>query len=327
MQKLKIGVVGVGHIGREHARIYSLLDDVQFVGVFDIDPAVARSIAQQYDIRCFSTLGDMLESVDAVSVATPTSTHFEVAKPFLAAGRSVLMEKPIADSTEPARELVRMARANGAVLQIGHIERFNPVLRVLEDRLTRPRFIEAHRLSPYPGRSTDIGVVLDLMIHDLDVILHLVRSPISSIDAVGVAVLSRGEDIANARIRFENGCVANITTSRISPEKMRKIRVFQEDTYMSLDYQNQSGEIFRKLKSQIVRERVPVEKEEPLRLELQSFTECARARREPVVSGEQGTAALDVAIEITDRIWAGERGGASIAANSRAEAAGSPGGN
>ncbi|MCC6355313.1 MAG: Gfo/Idh/MocA family oxidoreductase [Verrucomicrobiae bacterium] len=309
MQKLKVGVVGVGHIGREHARIYSLLDGVQFAGVYDIDPAVSRSIAQQYDIRTFSSLADMIEAVDAVSVATPTSTHFEVAKPFLTAGRSVLLEKPIADSPDPARELVRMARAGGAVLQVGHIERFNPVLRVLEERLTHPRFIEAHRLSPYPGRSTDIGVVLDLMIHDLEVILHLVRSPIRSIDAVGVAVLSRGEDIANARIRFENGCVANITTSRISPEKMRKIRVFQEDTYISLDYQNQSGEIYRKLKSQIVRERVPLEKEEPLRLELQSFVECSRSRREPVVSGEQGAAALDVAIEITDRIWFGENGG------------------
>lgn len=323
MQKLKIGVVGVGHIGREHARIYSQLEDVQFVGVFDIDPAVARSISQQYDIRCFSALADLVGSVDAVTIATPTSTHFEVAKPFLSAGRSVLMEKPIADSPDSARELVRLARANGAVLQIGHIERFNPVLRVLEDRLTRPRFIEAHRLSPYPGRSTDIGVVLDLMIHDLDVILHLVRSPIRSIDAVGVAVLSQGEDIANARIRFENGCVANITTSRISPEKMRKIRVFQEDTYMSLDYQNQSGEIFRKLKSQIIRERVPVEKEEPLRLELQSFVECAIARREPVVSGEQGAAALDVAIEITDRIWAAN--GGDLGAMNAGTAVGLPG--
>lgn len=310
MQKLKVGVVGVGHIGREHARIYSLLDGVQFVGVHDIDPAVSRSIAQQYDIRSFASLADLVESVDAVTVATPTSTHFEVAKPFLSAGRSVLLEKPIADSPDPAKELVRLARAHGAVLQVGHIERFNPILRILEERLTHPRFIEAHRLSPYPGRSTDIGVVLDLMIHDLEVILHLVRSPIRSIDAVGVAVLSKGEDIANARIRFENGCVANITTSRISPEKMRKIRVFQEDTYISLDYQNQSGEIYKKLKSQIVRERVPLEKEEPLRLELHSFVECARSRREPVVSGEQGAAALDVAIEITDRIWLGEGGAA-----------------
>ncbi len=314
MQKLRVGVVGVGHIGREHARIYSLLEDVQLVAVYDIDPAVSRSIAQQYDIRSCASLQDLVEQVDAVSVATPTSTHFEVAKPFLTAGRSVLLEKPITDSPDPARELVRLARAHGAVLQVGHIERFNPVLRVLEERLTHPRFIEAHRLSPYPGRSTDIGVVLDLMIHDLEVILHLVRSPIQSIDAVGVAVLSQGEDIANARIRFENGCVANITTSRISPEKMRKIRIFQEDTYISLDYQNQSGEIYRKVKSQILRERVPLEKEEPLRLELQSFAECARVRREPVVSGEQGAAALDVAIEITDRIWsvnAGRAGGPS----------------
>ncbi len=303
MNKIKVGVIGTGHIGREHARIYANLPGVEFAGVHDIDPAVAQRIAQQYNIRAFPSLDEMIPLVDAVSVATPTVAHRNVARPFLQAGKHVLVEKPIAEDVGAARDMVNLARDNGAILQVGHIERFNPVLRLLEERLTRPRFIEAHRLSPYPGRSTDIGVVLDLMIHDLDVILHLVRSPIASLDAVGVAVLSRGEDIANARLRFENGCVANITTSRISPEKMRKIRVFQEDAYLSLDYQNQSGEIYRKVKSQITREKVPLEREEPLRLELESFVECARSRRAPVVSGEQGAAALDVAIEITDRIW------------------------
>src|SRR6202040_2621852 len=189
---------------------------------------------------------------------------------------------------------------NQLILQVGHGERFNPVLSALEARLTHPRFIEAHRLSPYPDRSTDIGVVLDLMIHDLEIILHLVRSPIQNIDAVGVPVLSRSEDIANARLRFEDGCVANITSSRISPEKMRKIRVFQEDAYLSLDYQNQSAEMFRLVNGKITREVVEVEKDEPLKRELQSFVECSRRGVQPVVSGSEAAAALELAIEITE---------------------------
>jgi predicted dehydrogenase len=188
------------------------------------------------------------------------------------------------------------------ILQVGHVERFNPVLSALEARLTHPRFIEAHRLSPYPNRSTDISVVLDLMIHDLEIILHLVRSPVQNIDAVGVPVLSRSEDIANARIRFENGCVANITSSRISPERMRKIRVFQEDAYLSLDYEKQSGEIYRREAGRITRDKVPIEHGEPLKHQLISFIECAATGRQPRVSGFQATAALELAVEITKRI-------------------------
>jgi predicted dehydrogenase len=302
MSKLKVGVVGVGHIGREHARIYSLLSQAEFVGVYDIDPATARRVAQQYGIRTFNTVAELAEAVDAATVATPTVTHGAVAAAFLEQGKHVLVEKPIADSPATARFMVELAHQHQAILQVGHIERFNPVLRLLEQSLTHPKFIEAHRLSPYPGRSTDIGVVLDLMIHDIEVILHLVRSPVQSVDAVGVAVLSQGEDIANARIRFENGCVANITTSRISPEKLRKIRVFQDDTYLSLDYQNQTGEIYRKVKSQIVRENVPINKEEPLKSELASFVDCCLTAREPVVTGMQGMAALNLAIQITNMI-------------------------
>jgi predicted dehydrogenase len=189
-------------------------------------------------------------------------------------------------------------------LQVGHVERFNPVLSALEARLTHPRFIEAHRLSPFPNRSTDIGVVLDLMIHDLEIILHLVRAAVQSIDAVGVPVLSRREDIANARLRFENGCVANITSSRISPERMRKIRVFQEDAYLSLDYQNQTGEIYRKVGGGIERAEVEIEKEEPLKRQLLSFIECARSGSRPKVTGFEATAALELAVEITKRIEA-----------------------
>jgi predicted dehydrogenase len=198
--------------------------------------------------------------------------------------------------------LSEIAATNELILQVGHVERFNPVLGALEDRLTHPRFIEAHRLSPYPERSTDIGVVLDLMIHDLEIILHLVRSPVQNIDAVGVPVLSKSEDIANARIRFEDGCVANITSSRISPERMRKIRVFQEDAYLSLDYQNQSGEIYRLVNKRITRDKVAIEREEPLKRELMSFIECAMTGRAPRVSGSQATAALELAVEITKRI-------------------------
>ena len=211
-------------------------------------------------------------------------------------------EKPIAANTADATELVKLAADRRLILQVGHVERFNPILSALEKRLTSPRFIEAHRLSPYPNRSTDTGVVLDLMIHDLEIILHLVRAPVQMIDAIGVPVLSRSEDIANARIRFENGCVANVTSSRISPEQMRKIRVFQEDTYLSLDYQNQSGEIYRRLPTGLTREEVEIEREEPLKRQLASFIECATTGRAPKVSGFEATAALELAVEITKQI-------------------------
>jgi predicted dehydrogenase len=201
--------------------------------------------------------------------------------------------------------LSEIAAASGLILQVGHVERFNPVLSALEERLTHARFIEAHRLSPYPERSTDIGVVLDLMIHDLEIILHLVRSPVQQIDAVGVPVLSRGEDIANARLRFVNGCVANVTSSRISPERMRKIRVFQEDAYVSLDYEKQSGQIYRRVDGRIERDTVEVAREEPLKSQLASFIECARTGRQPRVSGFQATAALELAVAITKRIASG----------------------
>jgi predicted dehydrogenase len=227
-----------------------------------------------------------------------------VAYRLLGGNKHLLIEKPITETTRQASELSEIAAANKLILQVGHVERFNPILGALEERLTHPRFIEAHRLSPYPERSTDIGVVLDLMIHDLEIVLHLVRSPVQNIDAVGVPVLSKGEDIANARIRFENGCVANITSSRISPERMRKIRVFQENAYLSLDYQNQSGEIYRLVNKRITRDKVSIEREEPLKRELISFVECAATGRQPRVSGSQATAALELAVEITKRIAA-----------------------
>ena len=305
MKKLRVGVVGVGHIGGNHARIYSeIAPTADFTAIYDVDPGRASSIARKYGGTPTKSLDEFAERIDAASVATPTSSHYEIARQLLKHGKHLLVEKPITENPQHATELAELAAQNEVILQVGHVERFNPVLSALESRLTHPRFIEAHRLSPYPNRSTDIGVVLDLMIHDLEIILHLVRSPVQSIDAVGVPVLSKGEDIANARIRFENGCVANVTSSRISPERMRKIRVFQEDAYLSLDYEKQSGEIYRRETGKIMRDKVPIEREEPLKQQLLSFVECASTGREPKVSGFQATAALELAVQITKKIQA-----------------------
>ena len=206
----------------------SELPDVEFAAIYDADPATAAEIGGRLGVHAVSSLEEFASLVDAATIATPTPTHFPVAKFLLEKGKHCLVEKPITENTRDATELADLAQSSGLVLQVGHIERFNPVLSALESRLSCPQFIESHRLSPYPNRSIEIGVVLDLMIHDIEIVLHLVRSPVKYVDAVGIAVLSRGEDIANARIRFENGCVANLTASRISPERMRKIRVFQK---------------------------------------------------------------------------------------------------
>lgn len=302
MSKLRVGVVGVGHIGSNHARLYSELPTADFTAILETDLSKARAFEQEFGVKAAESVDQFAELVDAASIATPTSSHFAIARKLLDFGKHLLIEKPIAEDPAHAAELARLAAERGLVLQVGHVERFNPVLSALEERLTRPRFIEAHRLSPYPNRSTDVGVVLDLMIHDLEIILHLVRSSVEAIDAVGVPVLSRGEDIANARLRFENGCIANVTSSRISPERMRKIRVFQEDAYLSLDYQSQTGEIYRRSAAGISREDVPIEPEEPLRRQLASFIECAATGRAPRVTGFQATAALELAVEITKRI-------------------------
>lgn len=324
----RIGVIGTGHIGRNHARLLAELAGKNFTAIHDANSATAGEMARQYGARSAATLAEFAELVDAATIATPTPSHFEIAKFLLERGKHVLVEKPITETTADARALAALALERGLVLQVGHVERFNPVLSALESRLRRPRFIESHRLSPYPARSTEIGVVLDLMIHDLEIILHLVRSPLKSMDAVGVPVLSRGEDIANARLRFENGCVANITVSRVSPERMRKIRVFQEDAYLSLDYGAQSGHIYRLAEEgetesslfkkllagpgstivsqfagkRIVREPVEIAKGEPLKNELAAFMECARLGAQPKVSGHEATAALELALEITRRI-------------------------
>jgi len=325
---VRVGVIGTGHIGRNHARLLSDLAGPDFRAIHDSNAATALEMVKQYGGKATTSLEEFASLVDAATIATPTPSHFEIAKFLLERGKHVLVEKPITETTEDAQALASLAAERGLVLQVGHVERFNPVLSALEKILTRPRFIESHRLSPYPSRSTEIGVVLDLMIHDLEIILHLVKSPVESIDAVGVPVLSRGEDIANARLRFENGCVANITVSRVSPERLRKIRVFQEDAYLSLDYQAQEGFVYRLAREhehessllkklfaassstivsefagkKIVRQPVEIEKGEPLRRELADFLDCARLGAQPKVSGREATAALELALEITRRV-------------------------
>ena len=308
-RRIQVGVFGVGSLGQNHARIYASIPEAELVGVYDVDYERACKIAEQYKTKAFQTLETLAAQIEAASVVVPTDRHREVAGKLLERSIHLLVEKPITATTTEAEELVALAQAKKAILQVGHIERFNPVMTYLESLGRKPRFIEAHRLAPYPPpregmapRGTEVSVVLDLMIHDLEVILHLVQSPVQEIRAVGVPVLSSSEDIANVRLQFENGCVANITASRISPEKMRKIRVFLEDTYVSLDYQNQAGELFRKTAQGIIREEVPIEKGEPLSNELRSFVHCVAAREEPVVSGEHAAEALKLAVAITQQI-------------------------
>jgi predicted dehydrogenase len=329
MKTIRTGVVGVGHMGANHARVYSEIEGSRLEAVFDNDPAAAAAAAGRFGCKAAGSLEEFADLVDAATICTPTVTHHEVAMPLIARGVHLLVEKPVADTPARARELAEAAAARGCVLQVGHIERFNPVLGALEEKLNNPRFLEVTRLSPFPNRSTDIGVVLDLMIHDIEIILHLVRSPVASLDAVGIPVLGRGEDIANVRFRFENGCVANVTASRISQDRVRKIRVFQQDAYLSLDYKNQTGHLLRLARDdekatsgigkliglatdskivtgfagrRIVREPVEVRKGEPLRIELESFLECARDGLRPKVTGLAAADALDIALEITRRI-------------------------
>lgn len=306
MSKIRVGVAGVGHIGINHARIYAELPECDLTAVYDADPERARAAAKKYRCAAAGSLEEFASLIDAASVATPTIYHHETGMFLMGLGKHLLIEKPIAENSGRAHELAAMASEKGCILQVGHVERFNPALHALEDKLKNPRFLEVTRLSPYPERSTDIGVVLDLMIHDLEIILHLVRSPVASIDPVGIAVLSKGEDIANVRIRFENQCVANVTSSRISTERVRKIRVFQEDAYLSLDYQNQAGEMYRLVNGKITREKVAIIKGEPLKNELAAFVECAREGKTPRVTGHEAAAALDLALEITRLIEAAD---------------------
>jgi predicted dehydrogenase len=304
---LRIAVVGVGHLGRHHARILASLPGVALEAVVDTNRARADEIAAAHRTVALYDARDLLGRVDAVTIAVPTEIHREIALPFLDAKIPVLVEKPMTRSLEEADDLIAAAARSGVVLAVGHTERFNPAVAAAAPLLTDPRFIEVHRLGTFPERSLDIDVVFDLMIHDLDVVLSLVRSDVESIEAVGVPVLTPRVDIANARLTFANGCIANITASRISRDRVRKIRFFQPTAYLSIDYAAQKIEMWRVSagnggRPAIEGGDVPVRNEEPLLRELTDFVDAVVSRRTPLVTAEQGRRALALAAEITDRM-------------------------
>jgi predicted dehydrogenase len=302
---LRVGVIGVGYLGRLHAQKMASFPDVAFVGVSDVDPERGKAVAAEAGTVFFADRKDLLPRVDAVSVAVPTTAHYRVAMDALRAGVHVLLEKPIAATVREGRALVREAAARKRVLQIGHLERFNPAMASAAAILREPRFIECHRLGSFGGRGTDVDVVLDLMIHDIDLILSFVRSPIVRVHAVGVPVISNNIDIANARITFASGCVANVTASRVSAKKQRKIRIFQEDAYVAMDFVEHAIQIFRRTppadpggQPLITGERLETRKGDPLRDEIRSFLDCVRTGQPPLVSGAEGVAALSAAFRI-----------------------------
>lgn len=307
---LRIAVIGVGHLGRHHARILASLDGALLAAVVDINRARADEVAAAAGCRALTDARDLMdEEVDAIVVAVPTASHAGIASPFLERGVATLVEKPMAVTLAEADRMIAAAAASGATLAVGHTERYNPALAAARPLLSGPRFIEVHRLGAFPDRSLDIDVVFDLMIHDLDVVLSIVPGEVTSIEAVGVPVLTGRVDIANARLRFESGCIANITASRISKDRVRKIRFFQPDVYLSIDYAAQELECWRLVRRDGARPsieggRVEVARDEPLRCELRDFVGAVRARRSPAVSGADGRRALALAQQITERMQA-----------------------
>ncbi|MEK6617621.1 MAG: Gfo/Idh/MocA family oxidoreductase [Nitrospirota bacterium] len=307
MRRIRVGVIGVGHLGQHHARLYASLPGAVLVGVADNNPDRARLIAKRHGASAYGDPAALLGQVDAVSIAVPTSSHHAVVKASLEAGVHVLVEKPIAVTSAEAHELVELARTGGRVLQIGHIERFNPAIQAVRPHIGNPAFIECHRLSPFGERGTDVDVVLDLMIHDLDMVLSFHPGPVEEVRAAGVPVLSSNIDIANARIVFSSGCVANLTASRVSTTRMRKLRLFQRDAYVSVDYQTRQGMICRRVIGRSERPEIEVEQvrggdEEPLKLQLEAFLRAVVTGTPPPVSGEDGAAALDLAHQVLDAI-------------------------
>jgi predicted dehydrogenase len=322
MEKVRSGVIGVGHLGKHHARVYSQIPEAQLVGVHDTDSEKAQKVAKEFDASYFENPGDLLERIDAVSLVVPTTFHYSLACDILGRGKNLLVEKPITETVKQAKELVSLAKAKDLILQVGHIERFNPAFRAIENLELEPKFIESHRLAQFDPRGTDVAVILDLMIHDLDLILSLVKSGVKTIEAAAISVISDSEDIANARLTFENGCVANVTSSRISARPLRKMRLFQKNSYISLDFLERSVEIYKLVDADfvskeecrektvigniptgdvgktIIYEKPEVENEDMLTLEIKSFLNAVKKRTYPKVSGEDGKKALEMALEI-----------------------------
>jgi len=320
---IRIGVIGVGHLGALHAKMLADIPQVRLAGVYDLSPERAESVAADHHTFAVANLPELLQGVDAVTIATSTSAHFAVACTALEAGKHVFLEKPITETTAEAEHLCRLANLKGLTIQVGHIERFNPAILALEGYEIKPMFVESHRLAQFNPRGTDVAVVLDLMIHDIDIILSFVQSPVAHVEANGVAVVSDSLDIANARLQFENGCVANVTASRISQRKMRKMRLFQPSGYISIDFSEGLAEVFRlvgedepetkgtmmlgelgsgKYKRKIVYEQPEVKEVNALRYELEQFAEAIAKGKRPVVSGEDGKRALEVAAIILEKI-------------------------
>ena len=302
MKKIKVAVIGSGHLGKIHSRIYAQLENADLIGICDLDREKAEAAAKEFSTEAFTDYRKLLKKVEAVSIATPTSSHFDVAKDFLKNKVHILVEKPITTSTRQAEELITLATKNKALLQVGHVERFNPAIKTLRKFCKNPHFIECHRLSPFPRRGTDVSVVLDLMIHDIDIVLSLVKSPLKNFHSVGVNVLSEFADIANVRLTFQDQTVCNLTASRVSDDVMRKIRIFQEDSYISLDYAQQKIVSYKKKAGQITKSEITVEKKEPLVEELDSFLNCIERKKQPLVRGEDAKEALQIAIAITKQI-------------------------
>ncbi|MFC1570158.1 Gfo/Idh/MocA family oxidoreductase [Candidatus Omnitrophota bacterium] len=307
MGKLRIGVIGTGHLGSLHVKVYNALKArtwIDIVGICDSDRTTVKEVGRKYHIPVHTDYRQLLDQVDAVSIVVPTSLHYEIAKDFLNAGVHVLIEKPITKTLEEADELVALAEEKDLIIQVGHIERFNSAVRAIEPLLENPKFIECQRLGSVAkkGRIKDVGVVLDLMIHDIDIILGLVNSKVKHIEAVGISTVSDHEDLANVRLTFQNNVIADITASRVTKEETRKIRIFQEESYILLDYMHQEASLFHKSDKKLSKEKIRIQKKEPLKVELKSFINCVRNKQKPIVSGVEGRQALRVALDILDKI-------------------------
>lgn len=304
MKRINIALIGCGFLGQRHLKtLHALKNKANILAICDQNLEQIKSLGRQYHVPIIRDYREIKAQLDAVSICTPTITHAQIASYFLNKGVHTFVEKPITYNLQEADELIKLADQKNLKLQIGHVERFNSAFTTIEPIVQNPLFIECHRLNLFPNRSLDIGVVMDLMIHDIDIILGLVKSPIKDIQAVGVNVLTDKEDIANARLTFANGCVCNVTASRISPEVTRKIRLFTKTAYISLDYAKQEASIYSKDERGIHKRNIPIEKEEPLKKELESFLDCVRDNLRPKVSGVEGREALKVALEITQKIW------------------------
>lgn len=299
---VKVGVIGVGYLGQHHARIYSEIEEAELVAVVDINKEKADAFAEKYGCKAYYDYKHILNEVDAVSIVTPTTTHYSIALDCIKAGKDILIEKPITMNVKEAEKLINEAEKRDCMIQVGHLERYNPAVLAASEMIKKPLFIESERLSPFLGRGTDVDVTLDLMIHDIDIILSLIPSPVKDIRAVGAKVLTDKIDVAKAWLAFENGCIALATVSRLSPEKLRRLKVFQKDSFISIDYQNLEIKRHFRTKEGISFAITKPENKEPLREELKDFISCVKERRRPRVSAVEGRAALKIVLEISEMI-------------------------